>query len=366
MGTENAILAATLAEGHTTIRPGGPGARGRRPHRVPPEDGRRGRADRPRHDRGRGPRRLRGADHKVIPDRIEAGTFLVAAAVTGGRRDARRRAVRAPRRPSSRSLDATRRAGRLRRRHDRGRRRPGSSRGDFRAVDIETAPTRASRRTCSRRRACCSPRPSGTSHVHETIFEDRLEWLAELAQDGRRHRHRATRTTRRSTGPSRAPRRGGRDRRPARRRVADPGRARRRRHDARFTARTTFGGGMRTSNASSSISARRIERVSEGSCGSPAHEDRHRSRHGQRPRLRQGQGHRHHTSRRVVAVGDDNRIVAVGEEAREMIGRTPGNIHGHPADEGRRHRRLRHHRGDAPATSSARSQGRHRLRPSRT
>ena len=31
-----------------------------------------------------------------------------------------------------------------------------------------------------------------------------------------------------------------------------------------------------------------------------------------------------------------------------MIGRTPGNIHGHPADEGRRHRRLRHHRGDAP------------------
>ena len=28
----------------------------------------------------------------------------------------------------------------------------------------------------------------------------------------------------------------------------------------------------------------------------------------------------------VVAVGDDNRIVAVGEEARAMIGRTPGNI----------------------------------------
>ena len=28
----------------------------------------------------------------------------------------------------------------------------------------------------------------------------------------------------------------------------------------------------------------------------------------------------------VVAVGDDNRIVAVGEDAREMIGRTPGNI----------------------------------------
>ena len=28
----------------------------------------------------------------------------------------------------------------------------------------------------------------------------------------------------------------------------------------------------------------------------------------------------------VVAVSEDNRIVAVGEEARQMIGRTPGNI----------------------------------------
>ena len=28
----------------------------------------------------------------------------------------------------------------------------------------------------------------------------------------------------------------------------------------------------------------------------------------------------------VVAISDDNRIVAVGEEAREMLGRTPGNI----------------------------------------
>src|SRR5665811_1611389 len=31
-----------------------------------------------------GRRRLRGAEHSVIPDRIEAGTFVVAAAVAGG------------------------------------------------------------------------------------------------------------------------------------------------------------------------------------------------------------------------------------------------------------------------------------------
>ena len=33
----------------------------------------------------RGVGRLRGAEHTIIPDRIEAGTFLVAAAITGGR-----------------------------------------------------------------------------------------------------------------------------------------------------------------------------------------------------------------------------------------------------------------------------------------
>ena len=32
-----------------------------------------------------GKRRLRGADHAVMPDRIEAGTFAIAAGVTGGR-----------------------------------------------------------------------------------------------------------------------------------------------------------------------------------------------------------------------------------------------------------------------------------------
>ena len=59
----------------------------------------------------------------------------------------------------------------------------------------------------------------------------------------------------------------------------------------------------------------------------------------------------------VVAVSDDNRIVAVGEEAREMIGRTPGNISAIRPDEGRRHRRLRHHRGDAPLLHRACPEG---------
>ena len=49
----------------------------------------------------------------------------------------------------------------------------------------------------------------------------------------------------------------------------------------------------------------------------------------------------------VVAVSvRDNKILAVGNEAKEMIGRTPGNNRV-PADERRRYRRLPRDRGDA-------------------
>ncbi len=85
MGTENAMLAATLAEGRTVIRPAAQEPEvddlvaflqqmGAAVERTAPDtivvEGR---------------RRLRGAEHSVIPDRIEAGTFVVAAAVAGGR-----------------------------------------------------------------------------------------------------------------------------------------------------------------------------------------------------------------------------------------------------------------------------------------
>jgi rod shape-determining protein MreB len=60
----------------------------------------------------------------------------------------------------------------------------------------------------------------------------------------------------------------------------------------------------------------------------------------------------------VVAVSDDNRIVAVGEEAREDDRADAGQHPGHPADEGPGHRRLRHHRGDAPLLHRQGHQGR--------
>ena len=50
------------------------------------------------------------------------------------------------------------------------------------------------------------------------------------------------------------------------------------------------------------------------------------------------------------------KVLAVGKEAKEMLGRTPGQHRRHPPDEGRRHRRLRDHRGDAALLHPARAQ----------
>src|SRR5262245_3073652 len=84
MGTENAMLAATLADGHTVIRPAAQEPEvddliaflrkmGAEVERTYPDtievDGK---------------RRLRGSEHAVVPDRIEAGTFAIAGAMTGG------------------------------------------------------------------------------------------------------------------------------------------------------------------------------------------------------------------------------------------------------------------------------------------
>ncbi len=83
-GTENLLMAATLAEGVTVLENAarepevqdlanllnkmGANIEGAGTEKI----------------RIRGVRRLHGAEHSIIPDRIEAGTFLTAAAITGG------------------------------------------------------------------------------------------------------------------------------------------------------------------------------------------------------------------------------------------------------------------------------------------
>ncbi|MCK7541070.1 MAG: hypothetical protein MZV63_64385 [Marinilabiliales bacterium] len=85
-GTENLLMAAALAKGRDGPPQLRPRARGRRPGRAARSRWARrssgvGDGDDPRSS---GVEELGGAAHDIIPDRIEAGTFLVAGALTGG------------------------------------------------------------------------------------------------------------------------------------------------------------------------------------------------------------------------------------------------------------------------------------------
>ena len=83
-GTENILMAATLAEGETILE-----NCAREPEvtdliHLLRKMGADIRGDETATLRIRGVEKLHGASHAVIPDRIEAGTFLVAGAITGG------------------------------------------------------------------------------------------------------------------------------------------------------------------------------------------------------------------------------------------------------------------------------------------
>jgi UDP-N-acetylglucosamine 1-carboxyvinyltransferase len=184
MGTENAMLAATLADGDTVIRPAAQEPEvddlisflrrmGAEVERTQPDT-----------IEVHGRRRLRGADHRVLPDRIETGTFMVAATVTGGRivlEDAAcdhvgamvevlgRAGVPVACGAGTVEVDAT-----------------GLRAGDLRASDIETAPYPGLATDLQPPTCVLLTQASGTSNVHESVFEDRIEWLAELRRMGAR------------------------------------------------------------------------------------------------------------------------------------------------------------------------------------
>ena len=184
MGTENAMLAATLADGHTIIR---------RAAQEPEVDdliaflqkmGAEIERTFPDTIEVHGKRRLRGAEHHVIPDRIEAGTFAVAGAITGGQVTL----TGAPCEHMTAFLDVLDRAGVTSTcEGDRieidGR---GVADGAFRALDIETSPYPGLATDVQPPTCVLLTQARGDSTVHEAIFEDRLEWLTELNRMGAR------------------------------------------------------------------------------------------------------------------------------------------------------------------------------------
>ncbi len=182
MGTENAILAATLADGRTVIRPAA---------REPEVDDLIAFLQKMGADVERtapdvvevyGKRRLQGAEHQIISDRIEAGTFVVAAAVTGGEMTIEA----APCDYLGSFLDVLAGTGvsvACGRDTIEVRGAPPAS-GDYRACSVETAPYPGLATDLQPPTSVLLSQASGTSHIHERIFEDRLEWLSELRKLG--------------------------------------------------------------------------------------------------------------------------------------------------------------------------------------
>ncbi|MEP6639299.1 MAG: UDP-N-acetylglucosamine 1-carboxyvinyltransferase [Chloroflexota bacterium] len=182
MGTENAMLAATLADGRTVIRPAAQEpevddliaflqAMGAAVERTFPDT-----------IEVEGRKRLRGAEHRVVPDRIEAGTFIVAAAVTGGKVTLQG----APCDHLAAFVDVMGRVGVGVSCGTDTIEVDGSAlhSGGYRASDIVTAPYPGLATDLQPPTAVLLTQASGASHVHEAIFEDRLEWLSEVRRMG--------------------------------------------------------------------------------------------------------------------------------------------------------------------------------------
>ena len=182
MGTENAMLAATLAEGHTVIRPAAQEPEiddlveflckmGAEVERTAPDT-----------IEVEGRKRLRGADHRVVPDRIEAGTFAIAAAMTGGQ--VTLEGARCD------HLDALVQVlGRMGAAVDCGVDTLGVDAtsvgpGAYKPLDIETAPYPGLATDLQPPTSVLLTQANGRSSIHEAIFEDRLEWLTELRKMG--------------------------------------------------------------------------------------------------------------------------------------------------------------------------------------
>ena len=177
--TENVLMAATLAEGTTILENAAMepeivdlaeclialGARieGAGTGRIVVE----------------GVERLHGGAHSVVPDRIEAGTFLVAAAMTGGRITARRtrpdtmKAVLAKLAEAGAELECEGDRITL----DMQGRRP-------KAVNITTAPHPAFPTDMQAQFMAMNCVASGVGVINETIFENRFMHVNELLRLG--------------------------------------------------------------------------------------------------------------------------------------------------------------------------------------
>ncbi|MHB8926954.1 MAG: UDP-N-acetylglucosamine 1-carboxyvinyltransferase [Bacillota bacterium] len=180
--TENIMMAAVLAEGTTIIRNAA-----REPEIVDLQNflnamGARVRGAGSDTVRVDGVAGLHGAEHTVIPDRIEAGTFLAAAAATGGRVEMTNvigehiEAAMAKFREAG--LAVTERKGRL----------TVVAAGRMRAIDFKTLPYPGFPTDLQPQAMALMTLADGTSLIAETVFDKRFNQVEELSRMGARIR----------------------------------------------------------------------------------------------------------------------------------------------------------------------------------
>jgi UDP-N-acetylglucosamine 1-carboxyvinyltransferase len=122
---------------------------------------------------------LHQATHRVLPDRIETGTYAIAAAITGGEVDLLETDINLL--PTF--IDALRATGAEVTAIPNGIRVKGPS-GAPKPVDFETQPFPGFPTDLQAQFMALMVMASGESHIHETIWENRFMHVAELARFG--------------------------------------------------------------------------------------------------------------------------------------------------------------------------------------
>jgi UDP-N-acetylglucosamine 1-carboxyvinyltransferase len=125
--------------------------------------------------------RLHGARHRVLPDRIETGTYAMAVAMTGGDvmlENARAELLQA-------GLDVLAKVGLEYNETNRGVRVARNGHG-LAPIDVATAPFPGFPTDLQAQLMALMTRAKGTSHITETIFENRFMHVQELARLGAR------------------------------------------------------------------------------------------------------------------------------------------------------------------------------------
>jgi UDP-N-acetylglucosamine 1-carboxyvinyltransferase len=178
-GTHVALMAATLAQGTTLIRNAA-----REPEVGDLADllikmGAKIRGAGTSEIEVEGVARLNGAKHRVLPDRIEAGTYAMAAAMTGG--DVLLQGARAEHLQAA--LDVLALTGATVEASDEGLRIRRNG-GPIKPVDVSTAPFPGFPTDLQAQFMALMTMADGESRITETIFENRFMHVQELARFG--------------------------------------------------------------------------------------------------------------------------------------------------------------------------------------